>query len=252
MKIRILASSADEPKMQFAATYLVDDQIAIDAGSIGFSSLETQKQIRHLFLSHSHLDHINSLPIFLDNVFAPGNGCPRVYASQLVIDVLKNDFFNDRVWPNLFAKQSLEDNFVEFVPIVANRAIAIAGLQITPIAIDHVIPCFAFLIESADAAVAIVSDTGPTDEIWQCARRTRTLKGVFLECAFPKSLSWLAQQAKHLTPQLFQQEYAKLGRDVPLIAIHIKPSFYAEVIQELNQLGIAQLTIGEPNRDYEF
>jgi 3',5'-cyclic-nucleotide phosphodiesterase len=52
---------------------LVDDDVLIDAGTgIGDLSLEDQKAIRHVFLTHAHLDHIAGLPMFIDCVWNTG------------------------------------------------------------------------------------------------------------------------------------------------------------------------------------
>jgi cAMP phosphodiesterase len=252
MRIKIILSSTDDPNFQFAATYVVDETIAFDAGSIGFSSLDGQKKIRHLFISHTHLDHISSLPIFIDNVYAPGHECPRIYASQRVLDDLRDHFFNDRIWPNIFQSPGAEEPFAQFIPIQANQPIVLDKIRVTPVSLHHVVPCFGFLVQGPESAFALVSDTGPTDEIWNRARQVPELKTIFLEAAFPNSFAWLAEKAKHLTPELFRAEYHKLGRDIPIIAIHIKPSHYGVVVQELKQLGIPKLVIGEPDRVYEI
>jgi len=130
--------------------------------------------------------------------------------------------------------------------------IEIGNLKVTTIDVDHVVPTFGFLIETAESAVAIVSDTSPTEEIWSVARAHPKLKVVFLEAAFPNSMVSLAERTGHLTPMMFMQEYRKLDREVPVVAIHIKPAFAEQVICELKALGLAQLTISEPNAIYEY
>jgi ribonuclease BN (tRNA processing enzyme) len=252
MKIKILPSSVDREPFQFAATYLIDDTIAVDAGSLGFCSLAQQQRVRHVVLSHSHLDHINSLPLFLDNVYSPGPQCPIVYGSASVLECLTKHFFNEKIWPDIARLSREETPFAEFVELQHARPIEIDGIRLTPVELNHVVPCFGFLIESDNAAVVLVSDTGPTGELWALAKGCRRLRAVFLESAFPNSYAWLADKAKHLTPDMLLKEYQKLGRDVPLVAIHIKPAFYDQVVQELQQLGLPALSIGEPNREYEF
>ena len=98
MKIQVLESSmGNGPGLQILSSMLINDEIAIDAGSIGFASpFAVQKGIKHVFLTHNHIDHVCSLPIFLDNVYEPNDQCPMIYASQSVFDCLKTDFFNER------------------------------------------------------------------------------------------------------------------------------------------------------------
>ncbi len=100
--------------------------------------------------------------------------------------------------------------------------------------------------------MAIVSDTGPTEELWRAAGAAADLKAVFLEASFPDAQSELAAASKHLTPALFAVEARKLGRAAAFIAVHIKPSFYDEVVAELAAIGLADLRVGRPGMTYDF
>ena len=254
MRIRVLNSSTDGMSgRQFAASYLINDCVAIDAGSIGMmSSVPAQRKIRHVFLSHPHLDHIASLPTFLDNVYQLGPHCPIIYGSDFVRDSLLSDVFNGRLWPDLIRMSQEESPFLRFMLLESQVPVQIDDLRITPIPLDHVVPTMGFIIEDGTAAIAIVSDTSPTEAIWSAARSQANLRAVFLEAAFPSSMAWLANKAGHLTPREFRGEYRKLNRDVPVYAVHIKPAYYDEVVAELQKLGIEQLQISEANREYEF
>ncbi|OYW24900.1 MAG: hypothetical protein B7Z55_00875, partial [Planctomycetales bacterium 12-60-4] len=99
VRIQLLRSTTNHTgNLQFAMSYAINDTVAIDAGSLGFQSLERQQQIQHLFLSHCHLDHINSLPLWLDNIFQPTPAAPAVYAGAFTWKTIKSDLMNDRVW----------------------------------------------------------------------------------------------------------------------------------------------------------
>ena len=61
---------------QFLVSFLINESVVIDAGSIGLlADLERQRQVRHVFITHEHIDHIASLPILLENVYEPGPSC---------------------------------------------------------------------------------------------------------------------------------------------------------------------------------
>src|SRR5437773_947422 len=93
---------------QFLTSFLVNDTVAIDAGALGFfRKAEEQARVKHVFLSHSHIDHTASLPVFLENVFEGGTEGVNVYGSQSVLDCLQTDMFNDRIWPDFirFSRQ---------------------------------------------------------------------------------------------------------------------------------------------------
>ena len=105
MRIRLLPSAVGgDVSRNFSHSLVVNDAVAIDAGCIGFlPSIDEQRKIRHVFLSHTHLDHVCSLPIFLDNVYEYGPDCPVVHAGPRCCSSLQRDFFNDRVWPDFVA-----------------------------------------------------------------------------------------------------------------------------------------------------
>lgn len=254
MKIKIIGSAIDRiAGPQFAASYLIDDRVAIDAGPLGLmSSVEDQRRITDIFVSHSHLDHLATLPLLLDNVYRLGPECPRIHASQFVRDCLTRDIFNERVWPDLLRLSSEESPFLRFCPLAPEQVVALGHLSITPCAVNHPVPTFGFIVEDEIAAVAFVSDTGPTERIWELLKQQDKLKGLFLEAAFPNSMQWLADKTGHLTPATFLGEYRKLGREIPVIAIHLKPAYHEEIVAELRALSIPQLVIGESNAVYEF
>lgn len=254
MKIKLVGSSIDDiAGKHFAASYVINETVGIDAGTIGFQScLDSQRKIQDIFISHSHLDHIASLPIFLDNVYQPVPECPTVYGNEGVRTALLRDILNDRVWPDLIRVSYDESPFLKFVEIEANEPVMIGDLSVTPIALNHVVPTFGFVIEDESTAIAIVSDTSATEEIWATAASRANLKAVFLESAFPNAMQWLADKTGHLTPAQFSHEFGKLARDVPVIAIHIKPAFHEQVVKELESLDLSSLTIGIPNTEYEF
>ncbi|MCL4201212.1 MAG: 3',5'-cyclic-nucleotide phosphodiesterase [Pirellulaceae bacterium] len=254
MKIQLIPSAVGGASdLQFLMTCVVNDCVAIDAGCLGYlAPLERQRRIEHVFLSHSHADHIASLPLFLDNVYKPTSECPTVYASPAVWDCLRQDVFNDRIWPDLVRLSREETPFLRPVFLESGKTVTVGSLRITPYALQHVVATMGFLIEDDRTAVATVWDTLPTDGIWEHIRDNPRLRAVFLEASFPNSFDWLARKAGHLTPELLSREWRKLRRDVALIVVHIKPAFYDAVTDELEALNLPTLQIGQPGKTYEF
>jgi cAMP phosphodiesterase len=254
VKVKLLGSSmgVDEGH-QFLMSYLVDDTLAIDAGSIGLLSPPGQQErIQDIFLSHAHLDHIASLPIFLDNVYRPGPNSPKIYGSRETLDSLHRDFFNDRVWPDLFRLSQTETPFLRTQEIESGRTVEVGRYRVTPVELNHVVATLGFVVSDGSSSFAVVSDTSPTDEIWNVINSTPNLKGCFLEASFPNAMDWLAVKSMHLTPAKFEGEVRKLKRGVRVIAVHIKPTYRASVLAELQSLGLPNLEIGEPGREYTF
>ena len=254
MKVQFLASSVGEHStLQFLSSFIIDDFISIDAGAIGLlSSIDVQKRIRHVVLSHAHIDHIASLPLFLDTVYDTHSDCPTVHASEDLQACLQRHVFNSQLWPDLLHMSDAGSPFLNFSTLVDGQPVQLGSVRLTPVSVDHVIPCFAFLIEDERAAIAFVSDTAPTQQIWDRIRNVKNLKAVFLEASFPNSLQQLADQSMHLTPHDFRGEVDKIGHDVPVIAIHLKSKFQETIVEELKSLGLEQLEIGKPGHTYQF
>lgn len=255
MRIRLLPSACSESASshQLLTSILVNDTVAIDAGSLGFfATLAEQRKVRHLFISHSHIDHIASLPIFLENVYTPDDESVTVWGSDTVLETLQRDLFNDRIWPDFIRLSRECPPFLRLERLEEGKTVEIDGVRLTPVSVDHVVPTFGFLVEEPGAAVVIVSDTGPTQGIWDRANRLPNLQAVFLDASFQDSYSGLAQVSEHLTPSLFAAETAKLQQDARFFAIHIKATQYSQVVKELSSLGLPRLEVAAPGKEYRF
>ena len=254
MKIKVISSANGHgERHQFLLSYVCNETVAIDAGCIGFMTpLDEQSRIKHVFLSHSHIDHTASLPIFLDNVYVPGPDCPTVYAHPTTLESLRTDFFNERVWPDLLRLSRDESPFLHMVPLADLQETTVDGLTITPVELRHVVPTFAYTLSDDSGTVAIVSDTSPSEHVWAVLNALPRLKAVFLEVSFPESMKWVAEKAMHLTPTMFGDELARLLRQVPVLAVHVKPSFRAKVLHEVAELQLSNVEIVEPGREYQF
>jgi ribonuclease BN (tRNA processing enzyme) len=237
----------------FLSSYLIDDTIAIDAGGLGLiGDLAAQFRVRDIFVTHSHMDHVASLPIFLDNVFQSSDRCVNLHAAAETLETLRRDVFNDRIWPDFISMSEKGFPFLKVETLEPGQPVEVSGLRLTPIAVDHVVPTCGFLVEEPGTTVAIPSDTGPTDAFWRAAGAVPDLKAVFLEASFPDAMSDLARISKHLTPAMFAAEARKLDRSIPFIAVHIKPRFYEEVAAELKMLEYIDVQVGKPGTTYYY
>ena len=105
MRIRILGCSGGIGAGSRTSAMLVDNDVLIDAGTgIGDLALEEIDPIRHVFLTHAHLDHIAGLPMLADSVFDENFTVPlTVYAREETLRAIQEHLFNGVIWPD-FAK----------------------------------------------------------------------------------------------------------------------------------------------------
>jgi len=254
VKFQVVPSGMQaESRYQYLVSYVVNESVAIDAGCLGFGlCLRSQKKISDVFLTHCHLDHIASLPIFIDNVYEVGPGCVTVHGSASTLNVLQSDILNDRIWPDFVSLSTPASPFLKLNELDPGVQVQVGDLQILPLELTHPIPTLGFAFSDRDSTIAIISDTHHGTSALAQVARDRKLKAVFLECSFPDHLDWLADKAMHLIPRTFAAELRQLPETVRVFAIHIKPAWYDLVVTELSRLGLPNLEIAEVGKIYDF
>jgi cAMP phosphodiesterase len=215
MKVELLPSTVGEAvNRQFCIGAVIDESIAIDAGTLGMVwPLERQQKIDHVLLSHSHMDHIATLPLLLDNVYQKREHCPVIHGSEATIVALRQHIFNNSIWPDFVRLSEEETPFLELRAMNDEEELRCGNLTITPVSLNHIVPTSGFVVRHPEAAVAFISDTRPTQRIWELLSSVSNLRAVFLECSFPNSHRVLADKSGHLCPEQFAGELDKFGRE---------------------------------------
>ena len=255
MNIKILGCHGSDGLLEGARScntcgFLLNGTILLDAGTVSSAlSLDDQKRIRHILLSHLHFDHIKGLPTLADNI-AEHAATPIVVAGLSdVIEGLHRHIFNSDVYPDFFSIPDSTNPVLTPEHLKPGQSYSISGVNITPILVNHTVPTTGFLVQTSDSAFLYSGDTYSTDELWHEARRLSHLKAAFIECSYPNSMEELARTSKHLTPSLFGQELQKLDRpDIAVYAYHLKPAYKARITSELLSLHAPNLIILEEGK----
>ena len=235
--------------------FLVNDELMIDAGTLASAlTLEEQRRVKHILLSHLHHDHIKDIPPLVDNLSGLVGHQVVVASVPSVIAGLQKHIFNDIVFPNFFNLQGPYHSILRMKGLEAQKEVVVSGeVRVTPILVNHTVETVGYVIRDDTSAWIYSGDTHLTEEIWQVAARTANLKGVFIEVSFPNSMMDIAIQSKHLTPTLLVQEFRKIGKpDLPLFVYHMKPSVREAILQEVTQLDIERLTVLEEGQEIEL
>lgn len=237
LKVQLLPTSlGDRSQTQSLTTFLINDTIALDAGSLGFSlSGEQLARVGHVILTHTHLDHVASLPIAIAEVFPRLKRPLRIYGTEHVLQAVQKHLLNGVIWPDFSHIKMLnsEKMALEFVPIRHGVTFEVDGVRFTPVPVHHEVPTIGLVAETPDATVAFTSDTSSTDQIWAAASERPTLRAIFVDCSFPDEMEQLAIQSGHLTPKMVAAEAAKLTRPAKIICVHIKPDTREKVLSQL-------------------
>ena len=249
MKLQLLPSSFDDnggaSERQHLSCFVIDDCVAIDAGSLAMATNTAQKkQIRDIVLTHAHLDHIAGLPLFIDDLFDTLEEPIRVHASREVIEILGQNIFNWSIYPNFAELKNKRCCILEYFPISVGQEIVVKHLKIKSIEVNHKVPSVGYVVFDGETKVALSSDTAEMNGFWQILNAELNLDAILIECAFPNELEELAQASHHLTPKSLKEEIAKFtGQQCPIYVVNIKPMYFHEVTRQIKDLNIENLEI---------
>ncbi len=251
MKVRVLGCSGGINQNVATTSFLLDDDILIDAGTgVCDLTLEQMRCIKHIFLSHSHLDHIASIPLLADTLFDDLIGQPiTVHALPETIKALQEHIFNWVIWPN-FAELPQKNNAVlKFESLTAGSVTEISGRQIEAIRVNHSVPGVGYAIKSAEKVFAFSGDTTSNENFWASLNKYNSLDLLFVESAFANKDIEMAKMAFHYCPELLAADLPKLKHKTRVCISHLKPGSELEILEQckaaLPDWDIQQLKNGD-------
>jgi len=258
MKVQLLPSTFDEngtaSRRQHLSCFVVDDCVAIDAGSLGIAaSVKQKEQIRDVILTHAHLDHIAGLPLFIDDLFATLTQPICVHCSPEVAETLERDIFNWEIYPRFSELKNDNGTVMQYQKFVAGSEFSVRHLQLKSISVNHKVPSVGFIVSDDNSTVALTGDTAEMDVFWQAVNAETNLTALLIECAFPNELAEIAGNSHHFTPRTLQKELEKFDRkECAIYVVNIKPMYREEVVRQIEELKIGNLQILEVGQIYEW
>jgi ribonuclease BN (tRNA processing enzyme) len=246
MKLRVLGCSGAEFPGHNAPGFLLDDQIAFDAGSITSALDEkAQSKIKNIFITHAHLDHIKGIPFLADNIVV-GKKAHRVniFSVPPVISTIRKHLFNSSMWPDFTIIPNDNEGILNLVELKAGRPIDINGYTITPYKVNHTVPAVGYLVEDKkERRFFYTGDTGPSTETWKKIG-SRKIHCLIIDVSFHNRMGSIAIRTGHLTPRLLKEEILKIEpRPDHIYITHPKPQYYRTIRNELDRLKIKNLKI---------
>lgn len=238
MKVRVLGCSGGIGGIGGGnwrtTSFLVDDDILIDAGTgLAELSLPELAAIDHVFITHSHLDHIAALPLMIDAVADLRKTPVTVHALAATLETIRSHVFNWAIWPD-FSEISVRDRqILQYRPITVGQTTVLAGRNITALPAEHTVPAVGYHLDSGQGSLVFTGDTTVNEQLWPIVNRITNLRYLLVEAAFSDSEEILARVSKHLSPRLLRAELAKLVSPVEVLVTHLKPGQAAAIIDEI-------------------
>lgn len=237
MDVRVLGCSGGIGDGRHTTSFLIDGDILLDAGTgVTRLSREALLGIDHIFLTHSHLDHILSLPLLLDSVGAE-RGHPLVlHAIPEVLEILKEHLFNWRIWPDFARIPSPEAPFLRYAPLEVDVPVRLGEREITAIPAHHVVPAVGYRLRGPAGSLVFSGDTASHAELWTHANAAADLRQLIVECSFPESMGEVAAASKHYSPASLAADLKQLEGEAQVWITHLKPGGETEIMAELESL----------------
>ena len=236
MKLKVLGCSGGIGGRDLRTTaLLVDDDILIDAGT-GVAELEVAQlaRIDHVFITHSHLDHIACLPLMLDTVVDLRERPLTIHATQATQDILRSHVFNWQIWPDFSEIPSRENPCMRFNTIQVGQQTVLNGRTITALPANHSVPAVGYRLDSGAASLVFTGDTSVNDALWAELNEISGLRYLIIETAFSNCDRQLAILSKHLCPSLLSTELLKLRQDPEIFITHLKPGQGELIMREID------------------
>lgn len=241
MKLSVLGCSGGIGGRDLRTTaLLVDDDILIDAGTgVGELSVDQLMRIDHVFITHSHLDHLACLPLMVDTVGELRREPLTVYATAATRKILEDHIFNWVIWPDFSVLPTPERPFMRFQTVTLGEVVQFGHRRITVLPAEHTVPAVGYQIDSGDGSLVFTGDTTVNDPFWECVNRIDNLRYLLIETAFPDREEALAVLSKHLCPSMLVSELAKLklSSNPEVFLTHLKPAQVELILQEVRGRG---------------
>ena len=237
MKLRVLGCSGGiGGRLMRTTSMLVDHDILIDAGTgLTELTLAEMAMIEHIFITHSHLDHLAALPLMIDSVADMHDRPITLYATDATLEIIKNHIFNWAIWPDFSEIAIRQEAVMQYQTIRIGEPLRLGERTITAVPAEHTVPAVGYHLDSGQGSLVFTGDTTVNDAFWPVINRISNLKYLIIETAFSNRERQLALTSKHLCPSMLAEELARLERDVSVFITHLKPGQVELIMGEIEE-----------------
>ena len=250
MRIRVLGCSGGIGAKSRTSAMLIDNDVLLDAGTgISDLALDELKLIRHVFLTHAHLDHIAGLPMLVDAKFEQDFEIPvTVYARQETLEALQAHLFNDVIWPDFAKIPSADNPMLRYVVCNPGDTLSIGDRDFHAVDVSHSVPSQGYTVKNSGGVFAISGDTKSNQTLWPVLNACDDLKVLVIEVSFSDEHEALATTAGHYCPSTMCKDLELLNHNPDIWLTGMKPGqeekIFREVIAALPDKNVRMLSRG--------
>lgn len=235
MEVRVLGAHNQGTRDTRLVAVLIDGVLSLDAGSLASTlTLEEQRLVQGVLLSHRHYDHLRDLPLLAFNTFDCGATLP-VYGLADTLDHLRDHLLSGALYPDFTSRPTPEAPRVRLVPVTVMQPFHLNEYRIVAVPVPHGVPAVGYQVTSPHGRkLFFTGDTGQgLASVWENIAPDLLL----VEVTVPNRLGELARRQGHLTPALLRDELEVLAQQQrwlpPVVVLHMTPALEGELRQEL-------------------
>ena len=216
---------------------LIDDDVLIDAGTgIGDLALHDLKTIRHVFLTHAHLDHIAGLPMLVDCVFDENFETPlTVYAREETLRAIQSHLFNDVIWPDFAKLPTAANPMLRYKVCNPGDTVTIGHRDFYAIDVMHSVPSLGYTVQNSGGVFAVSGDTKTNQTLWPVLNNCDDLRVLVIEVSFPDEMEGLATQSGHYCPKTMTDDLKRLKHEPEIWLTGMKPGLEERILKQVIQ-----------------
>ena len=168
MKVQILGCYGNIIGEYRATAYLINESVLLDAGTVNeVLDDERIKKIKHILISHTHIDHLKGLFPLVDELVMMGSHSFELISTADILESISDNLFNDLIWPDFTAIPSEAKAIMKLRAIETNTSSLVGGLSVRPVSVSHTVACVGYIIKESNKGFMYTADTGLTDEFWE-------------------------------------------------------------------------------------
>lgn len=250
MKLTVLGCGGGIGSGRHTTCFQLDDDVLIDAGTgITALSLEQLAKIDHVFLTHSHLDHVLGLPLLVDAVGDRRDKPVVVHALPDTLEILAQHVFNWKLWPDFREIPDASAPWLKFERMPLGSEVRLGGRAIGSLPAHHAVPACGYRFSNGRQSLVFTGDTTRSEALMHALNEMTGLSDLIIETSFENGLRDIAVASMHHWPDSLAQELGHLKIHPRIWITHLKPGNEDAIMDELRRCipgrEIAPLTQGQ-------